>query len=256
MIKKHGTKQVKISAIEPTDEKLSGRGGITFFLRFVANIGFYRLCEKYFSFAKRSSKGLSCRQFILQLFAFYADASDLSMTGFDRRKNDSGYAGILENTPAQMASSHLMKRFFEKFGFIGNRLYRVILLRLFIWRLKLEQPSLIELFIDSVVWDNDNVDKRQGVEPTYKKTKGLQPLEISWGPYVIDAIFRSGSVHGNHGQDVVNALSRLTHAIRKYYRDVPIVALSDSGFMDDENLTFFEEKLHINYICSGKAYLT
>jgi hypothetical protein len=207
MMKKHETKQAKISAVEITDEKLSGRGGITFFLRFIENIGFYRLFEKYFSFAKRSSKGISCRQFILQLFAFFIDATDLSMVGFDRRKNDSGYAGLLENTPAQMASSHQMKRFFEKFTVIGNRLYRAILLRLFIWRLKIEQPTLITLFIDSVVWDNNDADKRQGVEPTYSKVKGFQPLEISWGPYVVDAIFRSGSVHGNHGQDVINAMS-------------------------------------------------
>ncbi len=79
-------------------------------------------------------------------------------------------------------------------------------------------------------------------------------MEIGWGPYAVDAIFRSGSVHENHGQDVKNAVSRLVRAIRKYYRDVPIVILSDSGFMDDDNFTYFEEQLRINYICSGKAY--
>lgn len=94
------------------------------------------------------------------------------MSGFDRRKRVSGYAGHLENKPAQMASSHQMKRFFEKPGPLGNRLYRLVLLQLFIWRLKVEQPVVIKLFVDSMVWDNDHADRRQGVEPTYKKVKG------------------------------------------------------------------------------------
>lgn len=247
-------KQAKISAIEITNEKLSGRGGIFLFLRFIENTGFCALFEKYFGFIKGSKKGLSCRQFLLQLLAYFIDATDLSMCGFDRRKRDSGYAGLLENKPAQMASSHQMKRFFEKLGPLGNRLYRLVLLQLFIWRLKIEQPAVIKLFVDSVVWDNDHADKRQGVEPTYKKVKGFQPLEISYGPYAVDAIFRSGSVHGNHGQDIIRALSRLTRAIRKYYRDVPIIVLSDSAFMDEKNFAYFEDQLHIFYICSGKAY--
>lgn len=113
---------------------------------------------------------------------------------------------------------------------------------------------MITLFIDSVVWDNNDAQQRQGVEPTYAKVKGFQPLEISWGPYVVDAIFRSGSVHSNKGNDVMKSVSRLTCAIRKHYRDVPIIISSDSGFMDDTNFRFFEEKLRIFYICGGKAY--
>ncbi len=166
MMKKHETKQAKISAIEITDEKLSDRGGLTLFFRFIENIGFYQFFEKNFSFAKRSGIKPNCRQFIMQLSAFFIDASDLSMLGFDRRKNDAGYAGLLENTPAQMASSHQMKRFFENLGIAGNFLYRMMLLRLFVWRLQIETPSIIELFIDSVVWDNNAASKRQGIEPT------------------------------------------------------------------------------------------
>lgn len=62
-------------------------------------------------------------------------------------------------------------------------------------------------------------------------------MEISWGPYVIDAIFRSGSVHGNYGRDVIDTLSRLVRTIRKKYQDVPIIVQSDSGFMDYEDST-------------------
>ncbi len=216
--------------------------------------------EKYFHFLKGSRKGLSCIQFIKQILAFFVDGSDYSMTGFDRRKNDEAYASMLENTPDQMASSHQVKRFFRKLTFIPNRLYRKILLFLFIWRLHVEKPKFIILFADSMVLDNNDAEKRQGVKPTYKKKKGFQPFQVSWGPYLIDAIFRPGNVHCNHGSDFMKSIGRLVRAIRKYYKDVPIIVLSDSGFMDDQNFRFpvctgrLEERLKVYYICSGKQY--
>jgi hypothetical protein len=52
----------------------------------------------------------------------------------------------------------------------------------------------------------------------------------------------------------MKAIGRLVRAIRKFYKDVPIIVLSDSGFMDDQNFRFMEERLKIHYICSGKQY--
>jgi hypothetical protein len=151
MATKHDTKQVKISKVEITDDKMSGRGGLFFFLRYVENIGFYPFFENYFGFLKGSSKGLSCKQFIKQLLAFFIDGTNLSMTDFDHRKIDESYAAILENRPDQMASSHQIKRFFRKLIFVPNWLYRKILFFLFIWRLNIEQPEIIILFADSMV---------------------------------------------------------------------------------------------------------
>ncbi len=88
MAKKYDTKQVKISKIEITDDKMSGRGGLFFFLRYVENIRFYSFFENHFHFLQGSKKGLSCIQFIKQLLAFFIDGSDFSMTSFDRRKTD------------------------------------------------------------------------------------------------------------------------------------------------------------------------
>jgi len=51
-MKKHETKQAKISAIEITNEKLSSRDRIVLFMRFIKNIEFYQLFVKYFNFAK------------------------------------------------------------------------------------------------------------------------------------------------------------------------------------------------------------
>jgi hypothetical protein len=81
---------------------------------------------------KTSSKGLTCLQFIKQVVAFFIDGTDMAMTSFDLRKNDKAYANLLENTTDDLATSHQIKRFFQKFNLIGNRLIRTILLELFI----------------------------------------------------------------------------------------------------------------------------
>lgn len=183
MAKKTHPKQVKISKVEITSDKMSARGGIFFFVRYLENIRFYQLFEKHFGFLKGSKKGLSIIQFIKQLFAYFIDGTDMAMTSFDRRKKEDGYAALLENTPEQMTSSHQIKRFFRKFINVGNWLFRIILLQLFIRRLQIEQPDVIFLFGDTVVFDNNYAHKREGVEPTYKRKKGYKPLQISWGAF-------------------------------------------------------------------------
>lgn len=255
MAKKCISKQAKISKVEVTSDKLSGRGGIFFFLRYVENINFYQFFENHFDFVRKSAKGISCYQFIKQLFAFFIDGTDMSMKSFDRRKQDEAYAAVLENTSNQMTSSHQVKRLFRSLMFVPNRLYRKMLHRLFIWRLNIERPEIIILFGDTMVLDNHDAKKREGVEPTYKKKNGYHPLHISWGRYLVDVIFRSGSVHCNHGTDFVKAVARLTHLIReRYSKEVPIILLTDSAFLDDKNFRFFEERLKIHYVCVGKQY--
>lgn len=247
-------KGLNISKIEITNQKITGRGGLFFILRYIESTKFYQIYIKLFGFVKQSSKGLSSIQFIKQLLAYFFDGTEMSMKSFDRRKKDEAYAAAIENTPEQMASSHQMKRFFNKFVLVGNWVYRRMLLELFMWRLRIEKPNYIILFGDTMVLDNDDALKREGVDPTYKNKKGFQPLQIFWGPYLVDAIFRSGSVHGNHGSDFMKAIGRLTKTIRKRYKDVPIILLTDSGFMDDQNFRFFEKRLKILYICGGKQY--
>ena len=104
MAKEFVSPQAKITKIDVTSEKLSGRGGIFFFLRYVENILFYPLFEKYFGGFQASAKGLPMCQFIKQLIAHFIDGTDMSMSRFDRRKSDEAYAAVLENVPEQMAS--------------------------------------------------------------------------------------------------------------------------------------------------------
>ena len=156
-----------------------------------------------------------------------------------------------------MASSHQIKRFFRKLMFnnITNGVYRKILHQLFIWRLKIEKPKYIELGVDTMVMDNDDAKKREGSEPTYKKKKGFQPLHISWGSYLVDVLFRSGSKHSNHGTDYIDTVRDIVNLIRdKYQSDIPIILRADSGFFDQKAFTYFEEELKILYVVTGKMY--
>ena len=247
----------QISKIEITNDKISGRGGLAFFLRYVEQVGFYDLSEKILGHIRISSKGLSLYQFIKQMLAYFIDGTYMSMESFNDRKKDSGYSALLENQEQAMGSSHQIKRFFRKLmnNHIGNAIFRKILHKLFLWRLQIEKPTVIILGVDTMVMDNNDAQKREGVEPTYKKKKGYQPLHISWGSYLVDIVFRSGSCHSNHGTDFIDSVEAITKLIRKYYNaDIPIIAVCDSGFLDDKAFTYFEETLKIGYVVTGKMY--
>lgn len=61
----------KITKIGVTNDKISGRGGLSFYLRYIKNIGLYRLIfNTLISFLFVSSKGLQLQQFLKQIFAF------------------------------------------------------------------------------------------------------------------------------------------------------------------------------------------
>ena len=101
------------------------------------------------------------------------------MKSFDRLKNDQASASLLENRPDKMATSPQIKRMFHKFMFVGQMIFRLLLLEMFIWRLRVEQPEIIILFGDSVVFDNDDANRREGLNVTCKMKKGFQPMQIS-----------------------------------------------------------------------------
>ena len=61
---------------------------------------------------------------------------------------------------------------------------------MFMWRVNLKKPDVIELHIDTMVMDNDEAEVRHGVEPTYKNVEGFPPLQMTWERFVVDAVFR------------------------------------------------------------------
>jgi hypothetical protein len=241
-----------IFRVETTTDMLSSRGGLALFSRYIRNIDIYPQLDRLFGALRKSGKGLPVVALFHQIFCFLADGTSRHLTRFDALKKDEGYARTIETDPDQMASSHAIKRFFYAFGWGRIWLFRRLLRRLFLWRLAQEEPAVVVLGLDTMVMNNDEAEKREGCQVTYKKVKGFQPLQLTWGPYIIDAIFRGGKKNGNAGDVVGKTVKAMVRLLRKHYRaDVPIVLRLDSGFFDKKLFRSFEE-LEIGYICSGK----
>ena len=246
--------KIRIDKIGTTTDCLTARGGLAFIARYIESINIYPLLERYFGSMRLSRKGLPIKELFKQLFCFFIDGTSLHLTRFDELAKDYGYASVIETRRNKMASSHRIKRFFRAISFVRNYLFRKLLQVLFLWRLNVTKPAVIMLDIDTMVMANDDALKREGVEPTYKKKKGFQPLLLKWGTFVVDAVFRGGSKHSNYSDTVIKMLEHIVGLIRKKYReDVPIILKEDSGFYDQANFKVFEE-LGIGYICVGKIY--
>jgi len=246
--------QTLIHHIEITTDSLSSRGGLSVFVRYLRGIGIDPLLHRLFGSMRKNSKGLPVEALFKQLFCFLLDGTSRHVSYFDHLKAEDGYAGTIETPSKDMASSHAIKRFFQAFSPFRIWSFRRLLRRLFLWRLELEQPSLIVLGLDTMVMDNDEALHREGVKPTYKKVKGFQPLQLTYGRFIIDAVFRSGHRHSNYKDTVQKMLTHVIRGIRTQYRqDVPIIIRFDSGFFDQKIFTCLEE-LNVGYISGGKLY--
>jgi hypothetical protein len=244
----------KIIKIEITSDTITSRGGLSIFNRYLENIGILDILQDSFGHYRKSSKGLSILLIFKQIFCFLFDGTSRHISHFDHLKSDEGYTAAIELDSTEMASTPIIKRFFYAFGVFCIKSFRAILHKLFVWRLHIIQPDVIELYIDTMVMDNDDASKRHGVQPTYKKVKGFQPLQVIWAGKIIDAIFRGGKKNGNSGNTVVNVVTKIVNLIRKQYRsDVMIVLRCDAGFFDKVNFKAFND-MNIAFIATGKQY--
>jgi hypothetical protein len=252
--KKYRQKELQICAIEKTSERLTGRAGLSLFVSYLHSINIFSLIDRFFGSIRKSKKGLPVFEIFKQVLCFMADGTSRHVSYFDHLTKDSGYAASIETAVGKMASSHRIKRFFNAFAWTRIYLFRRLLQHLFVWRLHLRKPDLIELGIDTMVLDNNDAKCRHGVKPTYKKVKGFQPLQMNWGRLIVDAVFRGGDKHSNHGRTVEQMIRHIVALVRKKYRpDVPIIFRMDSGFFDQK---IFElcEQLKVGYVCGGKIY--
>jgi len=237
-----------------TTDVLTSRGGLNLFARYIRTIGLGHCVERLFGSMKKSRKGQPVIEIFKQLLCNFVDGTSRHLVHFDTIREDAGYAGTIESRRDALLSSHAVKRFYAAFSWYRIWLFRGLLQELFIWRLGLKKPELVELFLDTMVLDNDDAAKRHGVQPTYKKCKGFQPLQLIWGRCIIDMVFRGGKKHSNHGDTAAKMVRHIVRKIRKKYRaDVPIIIKLDSGFFDQKLFEVFEE-LEIGYICGGKLY--
>jgi hypothetical protein len=243
-----------ISAVGITEDTLTGRGGLALFSRYIRNVEISVHLERLFGPLRKSGKGLSISALFHQVFCFLVDGTSRHLVYFDDLKMDEGYARGIETEPERMASSHQVKRFFGAFRWGRIWMFRRLLRRLFVWRLKLDEPEVIVLGMDTMVMDNDEAEAREGCQPTYKKVKGFQPLQLTWGAFLVDALFRGGKKNGNAGDMAGKIVKENVAFIRKHYRqDVPIIVRVDSGFFDQKLFRTFGE-IGIGCICTGKLY--
>ena len=242
----------RIDDVQPTNLRLTNRAGLNLFVRYLRGIELAPHIERLFGSMRKSAKGLSITELFKQVLCFFFDGSSRHLVHFDFLAKDPGYAAVIETDSDKMASSHTVKRFFQAFSPLRTFLFRRLFLQLFQWRLHVTAPKLIELDIDTMIMDNDEAKKRHGVESTYKKILGFQPLQMTWGRYLIDAVFRGGSKHSNHGDTVANMLRHVVRMIRaKYSKTVPIIVRMDCGFFD-QKLFSLMNGLNIGFICAGR----
>ena len=243
-----------INDVDVTGDNLTSRAGLSLFVRYLRSIVLFPYFEEIFSKIRKSNKGQGITEIFKQLFCFFMDGTSRHLVYFDTLKEDEGYAGSIETDPVDMLSSHAVKRFFAAMLLPWGFVFRKVMRKLFLWRLRIVKPSMIIIGLDTMVMDNDEAEKREGVKPTYKKQKGFQPIQMTWDRFIIDAIFRSGDKHSNHGDDAVKMVKGIVALIRKHYReDVPIMIRLDSGFFDQKLFKAFES-LQIGYLCGGKLY--
>jgi hypothetical protein len=241
-----------IGTVGITDDTLCGRAGLAIFSRYLRNIGVFEHLERFFGPLRKNGKGLSVGELFHQVLCFFMDGTSRHLSYFDALQADEGYARGIETEPERMASSHAVKRFFGAFQWGRIWLFRRLLLWLFLWRLQREKPGVIVLGMDTMVMDNDEAEAREGVQPTYKKVKGFQPLQLTWGPFIIDALFRGGKKSGNAEDMAAKLVKRAVSFIRRHYRqDVAIIVCMDAGFFDQKLFRAFEE-IGIGYVSTGK----
>ena len=244
----------KIARLETTNDNLTSRGGLAFFVKYVEAVGVMRLLLAKFEGVRKNAKGVTVANMFLQVLYFFFDGTSRHVSYFDELKKDSGYTAVVEMRDKQVASSHAVKRFFGGFSIFRAAAFRWVLKELFVWRLKLNQPVLVTLTLDTMVMDNDEALKREGCDPTYKKVKGFQPLQLIWEGKIVDAIFRRGKRHSNYGNDVDKMIRGIVTLIRTRYKaTVDIVIRMDAGFFDEENFRLCDER-GIGFIGTGKTF--
>ena len=108
------------------------------------------IVELKFGSMRKNKKGIPVTDLFIQLLCFFMDGTSRHISWFDHLKSDESYAALLATKEECLASSHSVKSFFGRFSFVRDYLFRCLLQRLFIWRLRKTRPNVIEL--GSIRW--------------------------------------------------------------------------------------------------------
>ena len=124
----------RIDDVQPTSETLTGRAGLSLFVRYVRSLGLDPDLDRLFGSLRKSRKGQPVTEIFKQLWCFFLDGSSRHLVSFDALKEDPGYGAAIETKPEALLSSHAVKRFFGRFSMWRIWLFRRLLQQLFLWR--------------------------------------------------------------------------------------------------------------------------
>src|SRR6266853_908323 len=80
----------RINKLETTDDTLTSRGGLTFFVKYVGSVGVLGLLLEKFMGIKKSAKGVSVGNLFLQALYFFFDGTSRHLSYFDELKKVKG----------------------------------------------------------------------------------------------------------------------------------------------------------------------
>src|SRR5437867_3920401 len=150
----------KIHKLEVTDDTLTSRGGLAFFVKYLEAIGIVGSLLHKFVGIKKSIKGVSVRNLFLQMLYFFFDGTSRHLSYFDELQPEEGYQAVVEMPAKQMASSHAMKRFFRAFAIFHAGAFRGVLHGLFLWRCGREKDLVVMFKRVTMVMDDDDARYR------------------------------------------------------------------------------------------------
>jgi hypothetical protein len=243
----------RISGVDVTTDRLTGRGGLSLFARYTEASGALDALSGQFADLRKNARGARVRSLFRQILCFLADGTERHLTRFDRLAADEGYAGAIETPAEAMVSSHQVKRFFASFDDQSCARFRTLLRRMAVERIRKADAEVIVLGLDSMVMDNNEAKQREGCEPTYKRKLGFHPLQLTWDRFIVDGLFRKGSVHCNKGDDAIAMIRAMVDAIRAAGITRPIVVRLDAGF-HDQKLFWQLDDLGVGVLMGGRIY--
>ncbi len=253
IVKKEQKVNNQIQTIQTTNANLTDRAGLNLFTTYLHKTETLDYLAETFPDLKKSNKGLSVKNFFLQMFSFLTDGTSRYISYFDELMKDKSYSTILGVNQDELASSHAINRMIAKFSLGHSKRFNAIFSSLFLNRLKQENPEIIVLDIDTVVFDNSNSKKKQGNKWTYKKVNGFHPTFVKWNGDIIFSDFQAGSTSNNRKGFVAKTLKRIVKNIRDNYNaDVPIILTMDSGYFDQKIYKLCEDELKIGFVSAGK----
>ena len=84
-----------IHHIEITNDTLTGRAGLSLFVRYLRGIDLSSHLERLFGSIRQSRKGLPITSVFKQLICFFVDGTSSHLVYFDDLKEDDGYAAAI-----------------------------------------------------------------------------------------------------------------------------------------------------------------